>query len=206
MNSKKPLFLFLFSFLIAYFFCIFLFLSFFYIFSFLFYSLMIEENIRERVEAEKEVRESIHANTVAQSPRNKSLKKTGSVGKPESGDGSLKSASNDNNEERGLSISTSTYIVDVNSSSPPTSPQAPLGSPGLSPKISRSNFRLHLTGEDNIERLTNITKTASLSPAHKSPSTNRKQLDDTAVVNPMGIPGSPGQAPAAPDNPDKQDK
>jgi cytoskeletal protein RodZ len=204
MNSKKPLFLFLFSFLIACFF-FYLLISFFFLHLFLLvYSLMIEENIRERVEAEKEVRESIHANTVAQSPRNKSPKKNDP--KTSSCDGSLKSASNDNNEEGGLSISTSTYVVDVNTSSPPTSPQAPLGSPGLSPKISRSNFRLHLTGEDNIERLTNITKTASLSPAHKSPSTNRKQLDDTAVVNPMVIPGSPGKSPSATENSEKQDK
>jgi hypothetical protein len=162
---------------------------------------MIEENIRERIEAEKEVRESIHA-------VNKSPKKADSIHekqvltKTNSNDGSLKSESNDKNEKGGLSISTTSEAPAVSGGSPLSSPQAPLGSPGLSPKISRSNFRLHLTGEDNIERLTNISKTASFSPSHKSPSSARKYLNDTTVVNPMVIPDSPERSPPGTENPE----
>jgi hypothetical protein len=104
---------------------------------------MIRENIRERIEIEKEVRESMYQQQPQISMQHQPYQHQPSYPFRGTQGSANNTASNENSINSG-----DTATGALSSQSDPSNQS--------NKNVPRSTFRLHLTGEDNIERLSNL--------------------------------------------------
>jgi hypothetical protein len=116
---------------------------------------MIRENIRERIEIEKEVRESIYQQQPQISMQHQPYQHQPSYPFR----GTQGSANNTTSNENSIN-SGDTATGALSSQSNPSNQS--------NKNVPRSTFRLHLTGEDNIERLSNLGRPSEGAPVLSS--------------------------------------